>query len=152
MNVDKTLVFGGPIWFGQLSLDSGSSANEAFEYFVTQAPGLGWQEITSVRARVSVLTFQRQDRIMSVQIEGTTLRGSDIIVTVSPRGASPGAAPAGRQPSAVQAPPQPTPLPQGPTAPTSSPQGNVLPPLSGPKRSPLLQPAPGTTQRNLFSN
>lgn len=86
MNVDKTLVVGTNNWFGQLVLEAKQGASAMFDFYRNGLPQYGWSEITSVRAPVSVLTFERDERILQMQIKGTTLRGSEITVTVSPRG------------------------------------------------------------------
>lgn len=86
MVVDKTLVVGTENWFGQLALEASSGPVAIFDFYRTRLPQFGWQEITSVRAPVSVLTFDRGDRILQMQISSTTLRGSSILITVSPRG------------------------------------------------------------------
>ena len=92
MDVKRTIVFGGgESWFGQLGLDTTHDANAMFDFYKQELPGFGWQEITSVRALVSVLTYERQGRVLSIQLEEATLSGSKATLTVSPRG---GAAPA----------------------------------------------------------
>lgn len=86
MIVDKTLVVGTDKWFGQLALSVGQSPVVIFDFYRNRLPQFGWNEITSVRAPTSVLTYDREDRIMQMQITSTTLRGSEILITVSPRG------------------------------------------------------------------
>ena len=86
MNVDKTLVVGTENWFGQLALNAPQGPFAMFDFFRNRLPQYGWREITSVRAPVSVLTYDRDNRILQMQIKGTTLRGSEITITVSPRG------------------------------------------------------------------
>ncbi len=86
MIVDKTLVVGTDNWFGQLALTAGQSPVAIFDFYRNRLPQFGWNEITSVRAPTSVLTYDREDRIMQMQITSTTLRGSEILITVSPRG------------------------------------------------------------------
>jgi hypothetical protein len=86
MIVDKTLVVGTDKWFGQLALSVGQSPVAIFDFYRSRLPQFGWNEITSVRAPTSVLTYDRDDRIMQMQITSTTLRGSEILITVSPRG------------------------------------------------------------------
>ncbi|MBO6948964.1 MAG: hypothetical protein JJ855_13365 [Rhodospirillales bacterium] len=86
MIVDKTLVVGTDKWFGQLALTAGQSPVAIFDFYRNRLPQFGWDEITSVRAPTSVLTYDREDRIMQMQITSTTLRGSEILITVSPRG------------------------------------------------------------------
>ncbi|MEK9722685.1 MAG: hypothetical protein VW405_04265 [Rhodospirillaceae bacterium] len=84
--VDKTLVFGSKPWFGQLTLDSSTSANRAFDYYRANLTNLGWEEVTSVRAPTSILTYADADRVLAIAIRAGTITGSEITVTVSPRG------------------------------------------------------------------
>jgi len=99
MNVDKTLVFGSEPWFGQLALGTSSNPGVIFDFFRNNLPEHKWQEVTSVRAPTSILTYMREDRVLAIAIQGSTLSGSDITITVSPRGATKapaqGTAPAG---------------------------------------------------------
>lgn len=108
MNVDKTLAFGGgDTWIGQLALVTGHAHNEMFNFFKKQLPEFGWQEITSVRAPTSVLTYQRANRVLAIQVQGASLNGSEVTMTVSPReqasaNAAPGQVGAGIIPAPVR--------------------------------------------------
>ena len=84
--IDKTLVFGTKPWFGQLALSSNNSANAVFDFYRANLVGYGWQEITSVRAPTSILTYMRDNRVLAIAIQSATIRGSDVTITVSPRG------------------------------------------------------------------
>lgn len=86
MIVDRTLVVGTQDWFGQLALNANQGTVSIFDFYRNRLPQFGWNEITSVRAPTSVLTYDREDRILQMQISATTLRGSEILITVSPRG------------------------------------------------------------------
>lgn len=86
INVDKTLVFGSKPWFGQLALNASGSANAMFDFYREHLAGYGWQEVTSVRAPTSILTYARDDRVLAIAIRSATLSGSEVTVTVSPRG------------------------------------------------------------------
>ena len=92
MDNTRTLVFGsGETWYGQLGLDSNHSPDSLFDFYKQELGGFSWQEITSVRAMVSVLTYERKGRVLSIQIESSQLRGAKVTLTVSPRaGATPG--------------------------------------------------------------
>lgn len=97
INLDRTLVFGGDdAWIGRLVISAPGDPNDLFDFFKQKLGGYGWQEITSVRAAVSVLTYTRQQRVATIQIQGRTLRGSEVTITVSPLGAqaTPAAGPA----------------------------------------------------------
>ena len=50
-----------------------------------RSPEFGWQEITSVRSQISVLTFTRAERVLTVQIQSKTISGSEMDITVAPR-------------------------------------------------------------------
>jgi hypothetical protein len=86
-DMDRTLIFGaGESWFGRLVISSTHSVNNMFDFYKQKLPEFGWQEITSIRAAISVLTFSRQDRIATIQVQSATLLGSEVSITVSPRG------------------------------------------------------------------
>ena len=86
INVDKTLVFGSKPWYGQLVLKSSGNINQLFDFYRENLPQYGWQEVTSVRAPTSILTYSSPERVLAIAIQSATLAGSDITVTASPRG------------------------------------------------------------------
>ncbi len=90
MDIDKTLILGsGERWLGRLVLKSDNGANGMFNFYKRKMPEHGWQEITSVRSSISVLTFSRGDRVATIQIQSRTLSGSESRITVSPRDRAP---------------------------------------------------------------
>jgi hypothetical protein len=86
INMEKTLVFGTKPWYGQLALESSSNANKLFDFYRENLSQYGWQEVTSVRAPTSILTYATADRVLAIAIQNATLLGSNVTVTVSPRG------------------------------------------------------------------
>ncbi len=87
MDVDRTLVLGArDAWIGRLAFTIGMAPPAAYDFVIREMPKFGWSEITSVRSGSSVITFSRGDRIATVQIDARTLGGSQIHMTVSPRG------------------------------------------------------------------
>lgn len=93
--VERTIVLGENPWYGQLTLGSSSEPHALFEQYRRDMVGLGWQEVTSIRAQISTLTFMREDRVATVQIQASRLRGAEIVITVSPRGTGGGSASGG---------------------------------------------------------
>ena len=88
LQMDKTLIFGtNDTWIGRLVIHSSHGANDMFDFYKREMPGFDWQEITSVRSKSSVMTYTRGERVATIQIEGRTLSGASVTVTVSPRGA-----------------------------------------------------------------
>ena len=87
MDTKRTLVFGSnESWYGQLALNAKHDGDSIFDFYKQELPGFGWEEITSVRADVSSLTYMRAERVATIQIAKKTISGSVITITVSPRG------------------------------------------------------------------
>ena len=88
LDMGKTLVFGtNDAWIGRLVVKSPHGTNDMFDFYKQEMPGFDWQEITSVRSATSVMTYTRGERVATIQIDGRTLKGANVTITVSPRGA-----------------------------------------------------------------
>jgi hypothetical protein len=86
IDLEKTFVFGSnESWFGRLTVDSTLDPNELFNFFKQEVPGFGWQEFTSIRSALSVLTYTRNRRVATIQITGRLLSGASASITVSPQ-------------------------------------------------------------------
>lgn len=85
LNVDKTLVVGTQTWFGQLTLDTSQSADTMFEFYSRELANYGWRRIAAVRAPTSILTYDRDNRVLAIAIQPSRVYGSEITLTVSPR-------------------------------------------------------------------
>lgn len=86
MDVDQTLLLGnGESWTGRLVYTSWTNASGLYDFYKSEMPGFGWQEITSVRASISVQTWIRDSRVCTIQIRDSTL-GTEVIVTMAPAG------------------------------------------------------------------
>lgn len=85
---DSLLLNTGEQWTGRAVFRSKLDTTEAFKYFHQYMPTYGWIGITSVQSEVSVLTFEKGNRVATVQISKRTVSGSDIKVTVAPREAT----------------------------------------------------------------
>jgi hypothetical protein len=88
INVEKTMVVGTDIWFGQLTFDTNYSAEAMFSFYQRELPNYGWGKITAVRAQTSFMTYERQNRVMTVAISPNRIIGSEVTITVSPRESS----------------------------------------------------------------
>ena len=87
MNMDRTLILGeNNAWIGRLVIDSQSSKSELFDFFKYRTSQFGWQEITSVRAAISVLSYSKDSRIMTITFESQSIIGTRINITMSPKG------------------------------------------------------------------
>ena len=69
MDMKNTVIFGSDEeWFGRLSLIPNLSHAETFDFFRYEMPNLNWKEITNVRATSSVLSYEKNARIVTIQI------------------------------------------------------------------------------------
>lgn len=94
MNVSETLLLGnGENWTGRLVYTTWKDQTTIYDFYKAQMPGFGWQEITSVRASISVQTWSRDTRVCTIQIKDTLL-GSEVIATMAPAGSGGAMAPA----------------------------------------------------------
>ena len=69
MDMENTVIFGSDDeWFGRLSLIPNLSHAETFDFFRYEMPNLNWREITNVRSTSSVLSYERENRVVTIQI------------------------------------------------------------------------------------
>ena len=86
INLDRTLTFGAyESWIGRLTLETNHNSVKLFNFFKKSTPEFGWQEVTSIRSATSFLTYTQTTRVLTIQITSKTLRGSEVVMTVSPR-------------------------------------------------------------------
>lgn len=96
INTERSAIFGGgDRWYGRMVLSLDRASTMAYAYYLDQMPPFGWELVSAVQGKVSVLTFTRGDRAASVEITPSALRGSEAVVTVSPRPAAGAGAAAG---------------------------------------------------------
>jgi hypothetical protein len=87
MNMDRTLILGeNDSWIGRLVIDSQSPQASLFDFFKNRTSQFGWQEITSVRSATSVLAYSKDNRVMTVQIQSQPIIGTQVDITMSPKG------------------------------------------------------------------
>ena len=87
MNMDRSLILGEDnAWIGRLVIESTSSKAELFDFFKERTRQLGWREITSVRASISVLSYSKGTRIMTITFQSAAVVGTTVSVTMSPKG------------------------------------------------------------------
>ena len=84
---ERSLVLGvRDAWIGRLVLKSKLNVIAAFHFFKKRPTEFGWQEITSVRSAVSILSYTKEERVLTVQIQSQSWGGAEVSLTVSPRG------------------------------------------------------------------
>jgi len=85
MNLERTIVLGPTgAWLGRLVLSSSEDTTRLFDFFKAEMGGMGWHEMTAVRAIHSVLTYSRLGRIATIQIHPGTMDVTEVVITASP--------------------------------------------------------------------
>ena len=87
IDLDRTLVFGSDRdWIGRVSLSSSMTVSDIYDFYKREMPKLGWTELTSVRSATSVLTYQMDNRVATIQVaSGRFGLGSSIDFWMNPR-------------------------------------------------------------------
>lgn len=86
MDLKQSLLLGGEsTWIGRLVFAAPYTQNSLFDFYMSEMPKFGWSEITVVRSKISVLSFRRDTRIATIQLESDIVSGTVVSFTVSPR-------------------------------------------------------------------
>jgi hypothetical protein len=87
IDTDRTLVLGsGERWMGRMALKTNLKSTQAYQYYLDQMPAFGWEPVSAVQGKTSVLTWIRADRAATIEIGSAALGGSAVDITVGPRG------------------------------------------------------------------
>ena len=72
MDMENTVIFGSDDeWFGRLAIQPRLSHAETFDFFRFEMPNLSWKEITNVRSTSSVLSYEKEQRVVTIQISNS---------------------------------------------------------------------------------
>lgn len=86
IDLDRTLVFGTERdWIGRVWLSSSMGVGEMYDFYKREMPRFGWSELTSVRSATSVLSYQMDNRIATIQVVGQRFGGSTVEFWMNPR-------------------------------------------------------------------
>ncbi len=87
IDLDRTLVFGSDHdWIGRVALSSSLAVSEVYDFYKREMPKLGWTELTSVRSATSVLSYQQDNRIATIQVSSSRFGlGSQVDFWMNPK-------------------------------------------------------------------
>lgn len=86
IDLDRTIVFGTERdWIGRITLSSSLNVSDTYDFYKREMPRYGWTELTSVRSATSVLSYQMDSRIATIQVSGQRFGGSAIEFWMNPR-------------------------------------------------------------------
>lgn len=89
MDLEKTVLLGsGETWTGKLYLKTPFSSNQMFDFYVSQMPNFGWEQLAVIRSKISSLSFLRENRVATLQIENSGSSSSFVSIVVMPKSAA----------------------------------------------------------------
>jgi hypothetical protein len=69
LDLDRTIIFGADRdWIGRVALSAPMTVNDTYDFYKREMPRLGWTEMTSVRSATSVLSYQLDNRVATIQV------------------------------------------------------------------------------------
>lgn len=83
MDLKRTLLFGSEPIIGRLVFSAPYSQTSVFDFYMLEMPKFGWREITMIRSQNSVLTFEKENRIATIQLSSTAVSGTDVVLDIS---------------------------------------------------------------------
>ncbi|WP_338180028.1 hypothetical protein [Thalassospira tepidiphila] len=87
LDMDRSIIFGASdAWHGRLVLNAGGSQAQMYDFYEREMPNFGWSKVTVVRADISVLVYDRENRVATIKLTGGSFSGSVVDITVSPKG------------------------------------------------------------------
>ena len=85
MDLGQTLILGSAEgWIGRLSLDTGHGMTDMYAFYEQEMPRFGWEQVTTVRARIATMTYPRGPRIATITLQPTLTQGTLVDFTVAP--------------------------------------------------------------------
>lgn len=85
IDLDETRALGsGENWIGSLSFTSPYDASSVYDFYMAEMPKLNWIEVATVRAKISNMTYGRNNRVAQILIESKGASSSKVTVTAIP--------------------------------------------------------------------
>ena len=86
LDLKRSLILGsGDNWTGQIVITSEYVAPLLIEFYQSEMPKMGWNELTTRRSKTTSMTFERTPRMAEVEISPTGSNKCEIKITISPR-------------------------------------------------------------------
>ena len=88
LDLEQSLVLGTEEgWIGRLSLDVGYGMSEMYSFYEREMPKFSWEQLTTVRAKISTMTYRRGSRVATITLQprsGIASSGTAVDFTVAP--------------------------------------------------------------------
>lgn len=85
VDLNQTKALGsGENWIGSLVYDTPYNASSIFDFYTSEMPKLKWIEVATVRAKISHMTYVRNNRAIQILIESNGSDKSLVTLTAIP--------------------------------------------------------------------
>ena len=85
VDLDETRALGsGDDWIGSLVFTTPYSPSSVFDFYMSEMPRLKWAEVATVRARISNMTYVRNNRAVQILIEIKSSDSAKVTITAIP--------------------------------------------------------------------
>ncbi len=85
VDLDETKALGnGENWIGSLVYTAPFNSSSIFDFYVSEMPKLNWIEVATVRAKISHMTYIRNNRAMQILIEMNGGDNAKVTITAIP--------------------------------------------------------------------
>lgn len=85
IDLDETRALGsGDNWIGSLTFKTPYNASSVFDFYVLEMPKLNWIEVATVRARISQMTYVRNNRAVQILIVIDSGDSATVTITAIP--------------------------------------------------------------------
>lgn len=89
INLQESLILGTEGgWIGRLSIDVGYEMSDMYGFYTEEMPKFSWEQLTTVRSKISTMTYRRGNRVSTITLVPTLTGGTSIDFTVAPGNAT----------------------------------------------------------------
>lgn len=85
IDLEETKALGsGENWIGSLAFTTPYNASSVFDFYMSEMPKLKWNEIATVRAKISHMTYVRESRAIQILVVADGSNSAKVTVTAIP--------------------------------------------------------------------
>ena len=90
VGAESIIIGGGDQWVGRAVISALQGATDVYAFFQSEYPKAGWNTVSAVKAKTSILVFTKGDRTATVEVSEGSFSGPKtiIVITSSPKNAN----------------------------------------------------------------
>jgi len=90
VGAESIIIGGGDQWVGRAVIGALQGATDVYAFFQSEYPKAGWNTVSAVKAKTSILVFTKGDRTATIEVSDGPFSGPKtiIVITSSPKNAN----------------------------------------------------------------